>query len=63
MSNNQNNQNVRWDEINKKIEEVVTMIKEDGLTMVSATFGNDELNNWQYKIWIPKRHQTKRRES
>jgi len=44
--------------INKKLEEVVRLIQKDGLTMVSATFGtDDEINNWQYKVWIPKKHQ------
>ena len=47
-----------WDLINDKIEEVVKLIQKDGLTMVYATFGTDnEINNWQYKIWIPKKHQ------
>lgn len=47
-----------WDLINDKIEEVVRLIQKDGLSMVSATFGTDDkINNWQYKIWIPKKHQ------
>lgn len=48
----------RWDEINQKIEEVVRLIESEGLTMVEATFGTDDnINNWQYKIWIPKSKQ------
>lgn len=44
-----------WDSINDKIIEVTKQIQESGLTMVSGTFGtNDGINNWQYKIWIPK---------
>lgn len=50
----------KWDEINEKIQEVVKLIQSEGLTMVSATFGtDDEINNWQYKIWIPKSKITK----
>lgn len=47
-----------WDLINKKIEEVVRLIQKEGLMMVAATFGTeDEIDNWQYKIWISKKHQ------
>lgn len=44
--------------IDDKIEEVVRLIQKSGLTMVSATFGTkDNINNWQYKIFIPKSKQ------
>lgn len=47
-----------WDLINKKTEEVVELLIKSKLTMISATFGcDDEKNHWQYKIWIPKKHQ------
>jgi hypothetical protein len=50
-----------WEEINDLLEEATKLIKKEGLTMVSATFGTPELNNWQYKIWLPKKHQKKRK--
>ena len=47
-----------WDLINEKTMEVTRLIQKSGLSMVSATFGtDDEINNWQYKIWIPKSKQ------
>lgn len=46
--------------INEKITEVTKLIQKSGLTMVSATCGtDDEINNWQYKFWIPKSKQRK----
>ena len=49
-----------WDLINDKITEVTRLIQKSGLTMINATFGtDDEINNWQYKFWIPKSKQKK----
>ncbi len=50
-----------WDEINLKMEEVTTLIKKSGLTMISATFGNEALNHWKYKVWIPKANQKRKK--
>jgi hypothetical protein len=49
-----------WDLINDEIMKITKLIQKSGLTMVSGTFGtNDGIDNWQYKIWIPKSKQKK----
>ena len=51
-----------WDLINDKITEVTRLIQKSGLTMVNATYGtNDEISNWQYKIWISKSNQKRKK--
>lgn len=46
----------QWDVLNAKLEEVTRLIQESGLTMVSAKFGTDDnINNWQYRVWINKK--------
>ena len=49
-----------WHLINDKIEEAVSLVQKNNLVMVEGEFGtDDEINHWQYKIWLPKKHQKK----
>lgn len=50
----------QWKLINEKSEELTRLVQASGLTMVNAQFGtNDNINNWNYKIWINKKDQKK----
>lgn len=51
----------QWEVINTKLTEVTKLIKDSGLTMLSATYGDEELNHWKYKIWIPKKDQKRKK--